>query len=643
MDTKAQKALQLLNQGKIKKALQLSNKINKQPSKQSFLSLEVEGVCLYNLERYQMAEIVLAKAFSKAQSIGEKLNTLKNLVSVSFANGKMDAVCQYLEDSVELDSSVENIDSRFKLCEVSFRLEKFQVVTKYAPKLINSSEHFVTALLLLIKSHNKLGNLEANIKYCEKAIAELSSFSVEQASELASHLYEKKNAKLLHLFLEKGENKFGLEMWFTNIKAELSSLHSIEVTEDAIENSGVTVIGENQVVVELINNFIDTLANNGAIFHPKLRVIESSGNLSIKSYSSAIKAEKLMSIPLNCMPLLSDFEVEIVDNDLLVHFKADMLNPDSKVMIKLLFNIYNATNKIKNWKETYPLLALKNATDIAYTLLATNPSNTKMKTYKSLMESERWDELALKSFIGSREVTYDQSSLKASGINTTRNFESGLLSIIDFINHKANSSFYQQTRGSDRLEVIATPDKETREVFVQYNISDPVISYLIYGFIDEQAPWLYSIPNTIETNSGLSIIIQNQPNVTNKSKSSSHNAIDSYMPSNIELEGNKIKVNSIIIPEKEAHGSLSEVLRHILKTVNARGIFTSSQELHEEVSNLEKQLLNNNLIFWDNFRSKIRQNSSCMSQTTEIELIRLYTICSGHIRDYMNKSGIALF
>jgi len=646
MTNKVEQAVTLLNQNKINKALQLIKKVNKNSTLQSFRSLEIEGICLFHSKKYPLAEIVLKRALVKAQTVKEKCTTLMNLKSAAYKCNKIETACLYLKQSLAIDPSIENIEARLQLCELSFDIKDHNTVIDYTPKLLNSSDYYIKAIFLLLGSYIALSDNDNSLVYCQKAISELDNFNSEQNQKLIDFLFLSHNEHLVANVLSKLELNFGFEAWFEKATAQLSSQNELCKNESSNQLKPTDmVVGEDHHVVKLIRDLIDHLKNMGARFNEELRIVESNGELSIQSYTSPQQPEELLSVPLTCMPLLADYQMKIVNDELTVINKSEMLNPLAAPVMESLKNIYNSTNKFVKWTNTYPLLTLKNHPKLVELLLSSKLSSGKLLHFKRLYDDGLWDDLLLASFFGSREFTYMSEYLANSGINTTNKSEKGLLSIIDFINHKTNSAWYSMNTDNNHIEIIASPDPENREVFVQYNISDPVITYLLYGFVDTNAPWLYSVPNELETLSGLKIIILNNPNSVFEGGSNENQLLDKFMPSEIKRNGLNVLVSSLIIPNLTARNSLPQVLQNILKKHDVEGVYSDVARLENEVRHIEKQLLINNLNYWKNFSAEVNVQDSEENKLSELTRNDLHNLCDFSIEkitSYMSKKGISL-
>ena len=77
----------LVEQGKIKKALTTIKKCKPNTDEEKYNCLELEGVCLFNLQRYPLAKIKFEDAIKLAGTPKKRHNALNNLIAI---NEKLD-------------------------------------------------------------------------------------------------------------------------------------------------------------------------------------------------------------------------------------------------------------------------------------------------------------------------------------------------------------------------------------------------------------------------------------------------------------------------------------------------------------------------------------------------------------------------
>ncbi len=439
------------------------------------------------------------------------------------------------------------------------------------------------------------------------------------------------------------ETKFGHETWFTNIRA-LATKAKTKQPQKTIKAPAARFIGENTQALKLIESLVAALEEKGAVFHPDLRFVEQGGELSIKSFVQAEQQPVLISIPLDCMPLLCDYSFSIEDDLLKVNSNKQQISPNNQYIMQLMVELYNCTNKIQAWQTSHPLLSLKDHPELVDYLYKHVKKSAKLVKHKLLFDQGRWHALIIDSFIGSREFNFTQQQLASSGIEIKNTIEKGLLTIIDLLNHKYGENGYLTNEQTGALNIINKPNEKTQEVSVHYNKLDPLLSYLIYGFVDSQAPILHSIPSTIKCLSGVEFIVMGSIGRTQSEIIEMAPHLEEYLPSGFMREGNSIIVRNLFIPNRSAKHTLHEVIKLILLDCDVEHIYRDQAMLEQELHTVIKQLCVNNLKYWQDFATLVNlQKFESIPKNTKDDLKTLINFSIDHLKNYMQANQVTIF
>jgi hypothetical protein len=332
---------------------------------------------------------------------------------------------------------------------------------------------------------------------------------------------------------------------------------------------------------------------------------------------------------------MTDFDVNLVqDNKLSVIPKQKMLNPTAKNTMRLMVDIYNQTDKILSWKQTSPFFALQNQPKLLEMLVAGKKYTSKVIKFYQALKDKEYDKLAVDSFFGSRTFTYSQAALAKAGIHTTESGELGILSIVDFLNHQVGANRFQ-TKDSG-LYVSGKGQPSNQELFVHYNNFDALLTYLIYGFVDISAPWLFSTPIQIMTSNNLKIdILGNSATISTESYSQSGDYLADYLPNITSVNNKHFGIDKLVIPNKANNTLLRESLNVVIKSIDKTNHFVTDKQLAVEVTLLERQIIAKNLSYW---REIGRLNTV---NNADVELLTSTT--TKHINSYASSLGISMF
>lgn len=642
-NNKLQIASQLVSQKKFKKALVILKKVNKKQGSHSVAAYALEGACYANSHNYAMAEIAFKKALGFATSDNDKLTAYRNLKAMSLRQKKYDDAVVYLHKELEIDSSPKNALSRMQLCELSLQQGDLTTVEENLPKLLALSEYSAAAKLIYVKMYISSNKREA-LKYLNQLVFELDKLSEENTMKLLNgYIALGEKAKAEHI-LNQVRNEFGKESWFLQTENKLLNIDATELqTPKQPEEfeTGHIVKGNNIKVVSIIEKLVTKLVSQGAYFHPEILLEENDNNLSVKIAKQQLSFQEYMSIPLACMPLTGDYEYKIDKNfQVTAKLKSHAVNPKASDIMALMLSLYNETDKLNTWRNNHPLLILFNYPSIAMKLISGKVFSSKIKRFSKIFEQRNYRELLWQTFLGAREFSFTREMLASVELKTEQTVERGLLTTIDFLNHKSGATGYSYDRDKSAIAVTGLPDPESKELFVQYNISDPFTTYLIYGFIDKSTPWVFSISSELFTRDGASILVLNDPVKQTRNLKPEAKHLRNFLPGMMQSNGKNIVVSSLIIPELNNYRSLKEVLAFILIEHDVFGKYIEPEVLRSEVSYLEKQLIENNIKYWQELSEELERLKVQFSDFPEVAMSPISTLCChylDHIQIYKEK------
>jgi hypothetical protein len=402
---------------------------------------------------------------------------------------------------------------------------------------------------------------------------------------------------------------------------------------------------KNDNTQKVIEALLEELLKQGAEFNSDIILNEFSGNLSISQKNTSTSNEYSISVPLICMPLLCDYDITLKPNlELSATLKENSRNIRAKSVLVLLLDLYNSTRKIEEWKKVYPLLTLKKHKELIEILFLHRPQAQKLTSYLSLYKSNLFEQLLLKSFLGSREFTYKKDALASAGIKTPNDSEKGLLAIIDFLNHKMGDSSYVINRATGCMEIHASNVDESGEIFVQYGFMDALQTFLTYAFVDVNAPIYFSGKIQFRLKSGLNFVILGMAGGLQRTVPLplEQQHLNQYLPPGIKRQGEHIVVNELVIPSGEQLSYLSESLSVIIKQCDVDNIYKDESILESEIQHIEQQVLTLNIQFWQQFAGLVERaikSDSQFNNTTAKDLQALIDTSITHCNSYAAHKG----
>jgi hypothetical protein len=337
----------------------------------------------------------------------------------------------------------------------------------------------------------------------------------------------------------------------------------------------------------LMREMVNILDASGAWFNKKSFIAATENGAGVFSQEHFTDVRSIMRVPIDLMPRLSDFAIDINDDQ----FGSPVVigNPTSEQtnFMSMMLDIYNCSNTLASWKLASPHFSLKLFPHVLEHLsgMETKWKNSEINSNKFLADS----------FFNSRKLGRDNKK-NLNQEETTHDKEALLMPMIDVFNHNIRASAFRfsDSSGSGNLRVFSRPDSVSNELFVRYNPMDAVISYLNYGFIDYSAPFLYSAPihlcyRDFDINIKRSAAPAAKVPLTCKD-------ISLYMPSLVK-ENNMVFISKLAIPSLNAPNALRRVLAIILSGLNV-----SRDKLSIEIRFLEKEIIDKNFMYWNKMR-----------------------------------------
>lgn len=390
----------------------------------------------------------------------------------------------------------------------------------------------------------------------------------------------------------------------------------------------VTIRGDDAKLVALIQALANRLEQQGARFHKGISIAVDNGNLSIFRTDSLTAEDVCFSVPVALMPSVSDFDIT-VDNDYLVATpKEGRVSCQRDVIMKLLIDIYNCAGKVQQWRKTFPFLALCNHPEIL-ALFKAGFRRPELNHYREFLDNGQTDKLMVESFLGSRMFKLGEIHRKCERLSEKQSYV--LLPMIDFLNHHyaAYPYCFNEDDHKPSMQIHPKAGLPGDELFVRYSLGlDAVNTYLIYGYVDESAPWLPSIATQISLDDGYIIQIEGAGDVVQGKLPPNSQNLRIFLPRVVKKSANHIKLNKLIIPDPRSPRSLRRILSGIIHSSNTGW---SDNLIQEQVLNAENQLLESNQSYWQHMQT---MTSSIKDEGPRLMLQQLCQYSLSHLKTY---------
>ncbi|ARN74894.1 hypothetical protein [Oceanicoccus sagamiensis] len=380
------------------------------------------------------------------------------------------------------------------------------------------------------------------------------------------------------------------------------------------------IISDNPVVKNIMESMVLLIEEQGGSIHKKIEIRCQNNELSLHSKLSSKLKDDVIFIPDSCLPSIDDFDFQLKGSVITCKAKTDSVVQSQQRIMELLVSLYSETNKFSNVEASIPALFYRD-----------NPEITKsFNSFGHKLEgvAEIDGQALISAFFGTRVVSYypfGEDSFR-------RNL---LMPLIDSVNHYSRC-FSLNTLSTDSQQGLSLPhqkiDGQGDQLFYRYLKMDAMRCFLNYGFFDQAALFVASVPTEITIKEHTFIIDNAQ--VFNTKKVYGEALLEQirfYLPS-VEHNGNTLELSSIYIPVSEN----APVLRLVLQilALQALGISEPNETSQQYVKELEDHIIEATLDFYqslmglmsEDFQSENIAMDSALKNTIEfsVKLVQQY-------------------
>ena len=276
-----------------------------------------------------------------------------------------------------------------------------------------------------------------------------------------------------------------------------------------------------------------------------------------------------------------------------------------------MFEIYNLTGKLAHHRRTSPWsLIIAHPELLSYVV---PPSRDDFPFSAKDVRSGNEVKVMLASFLHSRLFAHRQSE-RAPSIPV-------LLPITDFFDHhwKGEPYSYDRNRAVIMRRSAPLPGKGD-ECFARYGLHDAYDSWLTYGFVDEDVPFVRSVTTTVEL-PGIGTIRLDDASAPD----------ERGILRILGKKGHHLVATAVVIPGPDAPRALRRTLRMLINKLTDR-------HGRDVVICAERQIIDANLAYYAELKSCLERLSveSAAHNAIRANFVRL---CEGQItrlRNYLN-------
>jgi hypothetical protein len=360
---------------------------------------------------------------------------------------------------------------------------------------------------------------------------------------------------------------------------------------------------DDPAVNEALTALLRTVRRAGGNGHDRARVVVRAGDLCLHAEGEDFGDARLLAIPDVCLPPITRFTLDLHGDDLVLVHAPDDLPAVSVTALRQLLDVYNACGKLAAWRVANPWCALAADPELRTALADLRAGAPKVEQQRAFADAGDTTVLAVRSFLGGRtfnlkpraETAAEQGHAAAVG-------EGGdevpvLAPFVDALNHDNRARSFGLTIDSDAVRRLWThvdrPVTHSTECRVRYAPMDAVDAYLGYAFVDDSAPFLRSVPVTLQFADGAVLDVGALGGAPFQGRLPAEVASDRvYVPPITDsLRAGHLAVARLTIPGHRHAPALRRVLAFLLDAMQPGA---SEAYLRAAVADAEAQVLNAN-------------------------------------------------
>jgi hypothetical protein len=326
----------------------------------------------------------------------------------------------------------------------------------------------------------------------------------------------------------------------------------------------VSILSDNREIERSLKKNVTLLAKAGAEFSDDLVIKCVDGMLSVEA-SPASTGKMLIRLPWDCLFPVEFFELCVADDKIAMLSHEAALTGECVARMEALLELYNLTDKLARHRRTDPWPLLASHPELLKHIVPRLPGDLYAMFQKFLVSGNN-DELMVASFLHTRAYDYRETE-NAPALPV-------LMPVIEFLNHHLQGApvELEDQPDNDRFLTIkrSVPVPGAgNECFAFYGLYDVFDTWMSYGFLDEIAPFVRSIPMTIDLPRLGTIRLANFVKIR-PHEDLPPPVIDLHLfiPKLLARRGDHIEVASLLLPGPRAPDALRRTLFFLINEMS---------------------------------------------------------------------------
>jgi hypothetical protein len=378
----------------------------------------------------------------------------------------------------------------------------------------------------------------------------------------------------------------------------------------------LTIVSDNAEVERLLRNMHEMVVARGGWVNPKVKIVSERGELSVHSGLDGSVPEPLFRIPESCFLRIKDFKFAVRNDALVIE---DVLARGGGVQAKLLeslIDIYNCNEKVSLHRQASPWFAWSREPAVLERLYRGRRKAKKIARLHGYRETDDAERLLLDSFFGTREFGF--------ALGNTGTYTPVLLPFIDCLNHHFRSPGFQLKKGEGGVGYTLSvensqPIPGSDECFVRYSQCDALDSYLLFDFVDTDAPFVRSIPVEIPIPEiGTLYVFSQNLGPYKGGLPADVEEIREYVPECLGRNEHGLAVSHLVVPGEDAPTALRGAAEFFIRRA-CQGM--SDKAVRDCVWWIEEDVIRENIAYYTDLASLVKTVEVGMASQEAIDVV----------------------
>ena len=399
--------------------------------------------------------------------------------------------------------------------------------------------------------------------------------------------------------------------------------------DHAVTRPMVSIASDDQDIERALRKNVMFAERAGTRLHPGLVIKCIEGRFSVEAPAVGV-GETLIRLPLSCLLPVELFTLTVADDQIVLLSHDPTLSREQVALMEALLELYNVVGKLARHRYTSPWSLLASHPRLLTHIGQRLPNDLALMLDKFYRSGEA-DTLLLDSFLHSRSFSYPATEELPS--------YSVLMPIIDLVNHHRQGSPVRLEESADNgfLTIARSPPVPGagNECFALYGLNDCFDTWMSYGFVDRRAPFVRSIPMTLELPEVGTLRLGNFVRIRRPGELPPQlSDLHLFVPEVLAKRRNYTELAALLFPPPNMPQALRRVLDFVIGEMNP-----AHPRRGELAAQAEAEIIAANRMYYADLLSILQTVRDHRYRAIVANFVRICELQLARIRDYGEDAG----